>query len=101
MTEMFDQRRAQNLLDHTGETVAGFWADVRSFDFRWIVPYEAVFSARILRNPTTWVMFFFGFAPLLGFFVAGSESQIMGWMLAYFALAWAAYFYLVVAKQNR
>jgi len=100
MTEISDQRHAQNMLKHSGETLAGVWADVRSFDFKWIVPYETVFSSRIVRNPTTWVMLLFGFAPLLGSYVAGSESQIVGWMMAYFAVAWAAYFYIVVAKRN-
>lgn len=100
MTALSDRRNAQNLLKDTGETVTALWADVRSFNFKWIVPYETAFSPRIMRNPTTWVMFFFGFTPLFGFFAAGSQSQIVGWMLAYFAVAWAAYFYIVVAKRN-
>ncbi len=100
MTRAFHRRHAQDLFKGAGENLAGVWSDLRSFDFKWIVPYQALFSTRILRNPTSWVMLLFGFTPLLGFYIAGSESQLIGWMLAYFALAWAAYFYIVVAGRN-
>ena len=100
MTGTSNRRNVQDVIEHAGENVAGVWADLRSFDFKWIVPYQTVYSSQIVRNPTTWVMLLFGFAPLLGFHVAVTESQITACMLAYFGLAWAAYFYIVVAKRN-
>ncbi len=89
-----------DVLKHSGQAVVDVWADVRSFDFKWIVPYETTFSAEIIQNPTTWVMLLFGFAPLVGFYVAKSADELTAWMLAYFALAWAAYFYIVVARRD-
>jgi len=95
-----DRGQTENILRHSREAVADVWSDLRSFRFNWVVPYETVFSARILRNSTTWVMLLFGFAPLLGFYVAASTFQLMAWVLTYFALAWATYFYVAVAKRR-
>jgi len=103
MVNMAESHRiyhADEVLKQSRDAVAGVWTDVRSFDFKWIVPYETAFSPKILSNTTTWVMLLFGFAPLLGFYVAHNMFQLLGWLLTYFALAWAAYFYLVVAKRD-
>jgi RsiW-degrading membrane proteinase PrsW (M82 family) len=90
----------EQLLRHSRDAVADVWTDLRSFQLKWIVPYETVFSRRVLRNATTWIMLLFGFAPLLGFYVATSTFQLMAWLLTYFALAWAVYFYVAVAKRR-
>jgi RsiW-degrading membrane proteinase PrsW (M82 family) len=96
---LFDRRHANEIIRQSREGVAHVWADVRSFQFKWIVPYETVFSTRIVRNPVTWVTLLFGFAPLLAGFLVASQDQLLAWLLTYFALAWAAYFYTVVAKR--
>ena len=98
--ESVDRRQPPQILKHSREAVADVWTDLRSFQFKWIVPYDTVFSARILRNPSKWLMLMFGFAPLLGFYVAASTFQLMAWLLTYFALAWACYFYIAVAKRR-
>jgi RsiW-degrading membrane proteinase PrsW (M82 family) len=96
----FGRRHAENILKHSGEGVAHVWADVRSFNFKWIVPYETAVSPRILRNPSTWVMLAFGFTPLLGDIVLTSLQQLVVSLVVYFALAWAAYFYVFVAERT-
>lgn len=95
-----DGRQRAEILKYSSAAVADVWTDLRSFQFKWVVPYEAALSPRILRNPTTWVMLLFGFAPLLGFYVAANDFELMAWLLTYCALAWAAYFYVVVAKRT-
>ena len=55
---------------------------------------------RIVRNPTTGVTLLFGFAPLLGFYVAATPFQLLACVLTYSAVALAAYFYVVVARRT-
>ena len=78
MVNMAESHRiyhADEVLKQSRDAVAGVWTDVRSFDFKWIVPYETAFSPKILSNTTTWVMLLFGFAPLLGFYVAHNMGR--------------------------
>jgi RsiW-degrading membrane proteinase PrsW (M82 family) len=72
-----------------------------SFDPKSIIPYELNLSLETLRNPGTWTMLFFGFSPLaLTDALAGNLEYELKFLLAYFALAWAAYFYVFVAKRS-
>ncbi|MHB2016485.1 MAG: PrsW family intramembrane metalloprotease [Candidatus Xenobia bacterium] len=93
-------QQAPELLKNAGDAITRIWADVRSFNFKWIVPYETALSPRILDNPSTWVMLLFGFFPLLGFMLVRSIEQLLICLVAYFALAWAAYFYVFVANRT-
>ena len=70
-------QQAPDVLKHAGEAIAHIWADVRSFNFKWIVPYETALSTKILQNPSTWVMPLFGFFPLLGFMLVSSIEQLL------------------------
>ncbi len=92
--------QAKAIVKQAGNEVVHIWADVRSFDFKWVVPYETAFSPKILRNPSTWVMLLFGFGPLVEFSLAPSQQQLIVALVAYFALAWAAYFYVFVAIRS-
>jgi len=77
----------------------GPWNAGHTFEFQSVVPYETLLSERIVRNPSTWVMLVFGFAPLLGFYLAASTLQLLAWLLTYFALVWTAYFYVAVTRR--
>lgn len=81
-------------------TGGGPWNAGHTFEFRAVVPYETLLSERIVRNPSTWVMLVFGFAPLLGFYLAASMFQLFAWLLTYFALVWTAYFYVAVTRRS-
>ena len=92
--------QAKQVLKQAGDRLGDIYADVRSFNFNWIVPYETAFSPRILQNPSTWVMLLFGFFPLLGELMVTSMEALLICLVVYFALAWAAYFYVFVANRT-
>jgi RsiW-degrading membrane proteinase PrsW (M82 family) len=96
----FDRHHAEDIFKQSGDAAAHVWADVRSFQFKWIVPYETVLSAAVLRNPITWVMLLFGFGPLLCAHVVTSPQQTLVSVMIYFALAWTAYFFVFVAHRT-
>jgi RsiW-degrading membrane proteinase PrsW (M82 family) len=95
-----DRHQAEDLLKRSGDAAAHVWADVCSFQFEWIVPYETALSAAVLRNPITWVMLLFGFGPLLCAHVVTSPQQTLVSVMIYFALAWTAYFFVFIADKT-
>src|SRR5438552_64778 len=71
-----------------------------SFNFKWIIPYATRDRLTILRNPGTWVILSFALVPLIVNQAVPSQEQLLVFLMGYFALAWAAYFYVFVAKRS-
>jgi len=89
-----------DFIRQSGEAVADVWTDLRSFDFKWIVPYRTAVSATVLWNPITWMTLGFGFVPLLAGFAVANLDELLTWLLTYFGVAWGLYFYAVVARRT-
>src|ERR1700722_49665 len=87
---------------HDVPGVRRIFEDIRTFQFKWVVPYETAISPRVMENPSTWVMLLFGFAPLaiFGLDLIHRADELLFIFSAYFALAWSAYFYVFVARRR-
>lgn len=74
--------------------------DIKSFQFKWVVPTDTALSPEFIRNPSVWVMLLFGFLPLASFLLqlvtTGPGFLVM--LEIYFALAWGFYYYYFVAR---
>jgi RsiW-degrading membrane proteinase PrsW (M82 family) len=76
--------------------------DIRSFNFKWIVPVDTALSPALLRNPNVWIMLLFGFYPLLSphLRLMQTSQDALFTLLLYVALAWSGYFYYFVCKRS-
>lgn len=79
-----------------------FLADIRSFNFKWIVPIDTALSPQLLQNRTVWIMLIFGFYPLLAaqFNLIHRQEDAILPLGIYCALAWSGYFYYFVCKRS-
>lgn len=87
------QARVSQAFDH-------LMRDIRSFQFKWVVPTDTALSPEFIRNRSVWVMLLFGFLPLaalmLQLVTTGPGFLLM--LEIYFALAWGFYYYYFVAR---
>jgi protease PrsW len=98
--ETQSSREPRNSILNKSARLSSFWEDIASFRFDWIVPYKTAVSKDVLRNPSTWGMLLFSFAPLAFNGAVSSVEQIPFFLATYAPLAWAAYFYVFVVKRS-
>src|SRR5262249_38682490 len=78
--------------------VGDAWRDIGGYAP--IGPYANADSLKVLKNPGTWLILVFAFAALPLNQSAPSHNDLAVFVMGYFALAWAAYFYVFVAKRR-
>ncbi len=69
-------------------------------DLKLFVPYTNTDSLNTLKNPGTWMFLFFAFIVLPINQAVPSEEELVAMVMIYFALAWVAYFYVVMAQRR-
>jgi RsiW-degrading membrane proteinase PrsW (M82 family) len=76
--------------------------DIRSFQLKWIVPFDTALSPKILENRSVWLMLIFGFFPLavLSLGLVQTVQGLIFALLAYYCMAWGGYFYYFVCKSS-
>ena len=76
--------------------------DIRSFDFKWVVPVDTALSPDFIRNRSVWGMLVFGFLPLAALIlqVVTTAMGFLHLLEIYFGLAWACYYYYFVARRS-
>lgn len=65
---------------------------------RWIV-LDQTSLVKTLQSPGIWMMFLFGIAPLAFNSFAGIREQLLLFLVVYCSLAWAVYFYVLLANK--
>ena len=93
-------RQQADFIRHSRDAAADVWSDLGTFEFKWVVPYKTALSATVLQNPVTWITLGFGFVPLVAGFVVENLDQLLAWLLTYFGVAWAMFFYAIVARRT-
>jgi len=93
---------AANWTDSTRSLFEHLLDDIRSFNPRWVVPFDTAISPQIIKNRAVWVMLFFGFFPLtaLNLGLVQDGGQLVFALISYYCLAWAGYFYFFVSKRS-
>jgi RsiW-degrading membrane proteinase PrsW (M82 family) len=73
---------------------------MNGLNLKWLVPGSSSASLQVLKNPGTWIFLFFALAVLPINQGVPSEDQLVIFVMLYFALAWTAYFYAIVARRS-
>jgi RsiW-degrading membrane proteinase PrsW (M82 family) len=76
--------------------------DIRSFNFKWVVPLDTALSPEFIRNRSVWVMLLFAFFPLvaLSFHIVDTAPGLVLLLMIYFAFAWACFYYYFIARRS-
>ncbi len=75
-------------------------ASMNDFNLKRFLPYETATSLKFLTNGGMWLMLFFALVVLPINQAVPSEQQLVIFVMLYFALAWAAYFYVFLARRR-
>lgn len=73
---------------------------MNDLNLKWLIPYETATSLKFLTNPGMWIILFFALVALPINQAEPSEQQLVIFVMLYFALAWAAYFYIFIARRS-
>lgn len=76
--------------------------DIRSFQFKWVVPIDTAMSPEFISNRSVWVMLLFAFLPLaaLTLELVKTVGGFVKMLELYFGLAWVFYYYYFVARRS-
>lgn len=91
-------RRERTMLNQS-IPAAGHFRHDSAINIGGLLPFQTEHSLSLLRSPRTWILPVFAFAPLALNGWITDVKQIPVFLVPYAALAWAAYFYLFVAKR--
>ncbi len=83
---------------NAGHLLARLWQEIGGRAS--IAPYSDTKSLEILKSPRTWLMLGFAVAVLPLNQSVPSQEDLLVFLMVYFSLAWAVYFYVFVAKRH-